>query len=107
MIKNDIIDAYFKYRQNIIDRFQDPIHLQVVIIISPKAMSQLMDEEKYIEIDGKADCYYTSMFGRRTPIVIRNDLPENVELVIQSQADYERQEKEKLLDKFERMFGNY
>ena len=104
MIKNDIINAYYEYRDNIIRRFQDPIHLQVVIIISPKGMSQLMDEEKYIKIDGKADCYYTSMFARRTPIVVRNDLPENVEFVIQSQSEYERQEKEKLLDKFMRMF---
>lgn len=105
MIRNDIIEAYYKYRQNIINKFQDPKYLQVVIIISPKGMSQLMDEEKYIEIDSKAECHYTSMFGRKTPIIIRNDLPENVEFVIQGQAEYERQEQEKLLDKFFRMFG--
>ena len=43
---------------------------------------------------------------RKTPIVIRTDLPENVEFVIQSQKDYERQEQERLLDKFFRMFGD-
>ena len=44
---------------------------------------------------------------RKTPIVIRTDLPENVEFVIQSQKDYERQEQERLLDKFFRMFGDW
>ena len=105
MIRNDIIEAYYKYRQNIINRFQNPKYLQVVIIISPKGMSQLMDEEKYIESDSRADCHFTSMFGRKTPIIIRQDLPENVEFVIQGQEEYERQEQERLLDKFFRMFG--
>lgn len=104
MIKNDIINAYYEYRDNIIRRLQNPIHLKVVIIISPKGMSQLMDEEKYIKIDGKTDCYYTSMFGRRTPIILRSNLPKDTEFVIQSQAEYEREEKEKLLDRFIRMF---
>ena len=106
MIRNDIIEAYYKYRQNIINRYENPKYLQVVIIISPKGMSELLDEERYIECNAKDDCHYTSMFGRKTPIIIRTDLPENVEFVIQSQKDYERQEQERLLDKFFRMFGD-
>lgn len=105
MIKNEIIEAYYKYRQNIIEKYENPKYLQVVIIITPKGMSQLLDEERYIERDIKADCHYTSMFGKKTPIIIRNDLPENVEFIIQAQKDYERQEQERLLDKFFRMFG--
>ncbi len=106
MTKNDIIEAYYKYRQNIINRYENPEYLQVVIIITPKAMSELLAGERYIECNPKDDCYYTSMFGRKTPIIIRADLPENVEFVIQSQKDYERQEQERLLDKFFRMFGD-
>lgn len=105
MIKNEIIEAYYKYRQNIIEKYENPKYLQVVIIITPKGMSQLLDEERYIERDIKAECHYTSMFGIKTPIIIRNDLPENVEFIIQAQKDYERQEQKRLLDKFFRMFG--
>lgn len=107
MIKNEIVKAYDEYKENI-KRFQDPIQEQdpaVVILITPKALAELMCERKYdIRIDGKANCYFTSMFGKRTPIAIRWDLPGNVKFVIQGQSEYERQEKEKLLDKFKRMF---
>lgn len=105
MIRNKIIDTYYEYRQKIIEEYKNPKYLNVVIIISPKAMAELMHEEKFIETDMKAECHYTSMFGRKTPIIIRHDLPENVEFIIQSQEDYERQEKERLLDKFYKMFG--
>ena len=107
MIKNEIVKAYDEYKEKI-KRFQDPIQEQdpaVVILITPKALAELMCERKYdIRIDGKANCYFTSMFGKRTPIAIRWDLPGNVKFVIQGQSEYERQEKEKLLDKFKRMF---
>lgn len=106
MIRNSILEAYYEYRQHIIESFKNPKYLQVVIIISLKEMSELLDEERYIERDRIADCHYTSMFGRKTPIIIRNDLPENVEFIIQGQKDYERQEQERLLDKFYRMFGD-
>ena len=107
MIKNEIVKAYDEYKENI-KRFQDPIQEQdpaVVILITPNALAKLMCERKYdIRIDVKANCYFTSMFGKRTPIVIRWDLPGNVKFVIQGQAEYQRQEKEMLLDKFKRMF---
>lgn len=106
MIRDKIIEAYYTYRQGIIERRENPKHLRVVVILTPKAMSELLNEEKYIECDRRAECHYTSMFGRRTPLIIRNDLPENVEFIIQSQEEYERQEKERMLDKFIRMFGD-
>lgn len=106
MIRNKIIETYYKYRQNIIEQYQNPKYLKVVIIISPKGMSELLAEEHYIETDTKTECHYTSMFGLKTPIIIRTDLPENVEFIIQSQADYEKQEKERQLDKFYKMFGD-
>lgn len=106
MIKKEIVDAYYEYREQVIRRYENPKYLQVVIIISPKGMAELLQEERFIEVDVKAEIHYTSMFGRKTPIIIRHDLPENTEFVIQSQVEYERQEKEKLLDKFYKMFGD-
>jgi hypothetical protein len=106
MIRDKIIEAYYTYRQGIIERLGNPKHLRVVVILSPKAMSELLNEEKYIEFDRYAECSYTSMFGQKTPLILRNDLPENVGFIIQSQEEYERQEKERMLDKFFRMFGD-
>ena len=74
MIKKEIVDAYYEYREQVIRRYENPKYLQVVIIISPKGMAELLQEERFIEVDVKAEIHYTSMFGRKTPIIIRHDL---------------------------------
>lgn len=103
-MREKIIDTYYEYRQKIIERYEDPKHLKVVIIMRPESMQELIKEERFVDFG--PEVYYTSMIGKKTPIVIRTDLPEDVEFAIQSQAEYEKQEKMKLLDKFYDMFGD-
>ena len=103
-IRNKILDAYYEYRKIIVEKYENPKYLQVVIQISPIAMSELLCEERFIEKDIEADCYFTSLIGKRTPIIITHNLPEEVEFTIQSQSDYERQEKERILKRFCKMF---
>lgn len=102
-MKEKIIDAYMEYRSSLIDRFENPKHLQIVIIMSPKAFCELRAEE-HIYCDDFI--YFVYLAGGKTPIIINNDLPENTEFIIQSQSDYERKEKEELLMKFYKMFGD-
>ena len=85
------------------DKYESPRHLQVVILISPKAFTELMNEEN---IYNNNFIYYVFLGGRKTPIIIRNDLPENVEFILKSRKDYEREEEEELLNKFYKMFEN-
>lgn len=103
-MEEKIVDAYMIYRNSILDKFENPKHLQVVIVMSPEAFCKLRAERTVIYNDNFI--YFVYLAGRKTPIIIRNDLPENTEFLIQSQKDYERQEKEELLLKFYKMFGD-
>ena len=103
MIVNKIIEAYSKYRQTILDSYENPKYLSVVLLISPKAFNELISEETIFR---DKFLHYAFICGRRTPIIIKDDLPENVDFVLQSQADYERQEQQELFNRFYKMFGN-
>ena len=103
MIKENIVEAYLKYRQTVLDKYEHPKNLQVVIIIKPEIFIKLLDEEN-IYYDNFI--HYIVLGGRKTPIIIKNDLPENVDFILQSRKDYERQEQEELLHTFFKMFGD-
>lgn len=98
-----IYDTYTQYRFDILDRFENPKHLQVVIRITPEAYNKLRLEDT-IYNDGYI--HYITLGGKKTPLIISTDLPENVEFIIQSRADFERQEQEELLTRHFKMFGN-
>lgn len=98
-----IYDTYTQYRFDIFDRFENPKHLQVVIRITPEAYNKLRLEDTIYD-DGYI--HYIALAGKKTPLIISTDLPENVEFIIQSRADFERQEQEELLTRHFKMFGN-
>lgn len=101
-MRNEIGEAYDKYRDNILNNYQSPEHLKVIIRIHPKAFVELRNEEPNIfQDDFKWYCY---LGGRKTPILIERELPENTVFIIQSQRDYERIERDKLLEKFIQLF---
>jgi hypothetical protein len=103
-MEEKIIDAYIEYRKTLLDKFENPKHLRVVILMLPEAFCKLRAEGTTIYNDNFI--YFIYLAGRKTPIIIRNDLPENTIFIIQSQSDYERKEKEELLLRFYKMFGD-
>ena len=110
MIRNKIVEAYFDYRKNLLDNYENPQNFNVIIRISPEKFFNLMGElskdNVIIERDIEAECHFINLAGRKTPIIIDNDLPKETEFIIQSQKDYERVEHEKQLHKFFKMFGD-
>ena len=57
-----------------------------------------------IEDSRDIECYFIDLFGRETPVLINRDMPEHIEFQIMTQQDYERQEKDILYKKFDKMF---
>ena len=108
-MRNEILDTYFKYRQKLLDNYDQPINFNVVIRITSEKFWELVKEMQecntYIERDIEANCFFIELLGRKTPIIIDTDLSENVEFIIQSQKDYEREEQEKQFKRFIKMFG--
>lgn len=101
-MKDKIIEAYIKIRQNMIENYEKD--LQVVIEISPKAMCKLRAEVHMILTEDFI--YLIELYGGKTPVVIKQDLPENVDFIISTRRDYERREREELMKKMFRMFEN-
>ncbi len=105
-VTKNIIDAYIKLRDKVdISTFK---RFNVIILMHPKIFLELREEYPYgIRRDKDIECYFVNIFGRETPILINRDLPEEVEFQIMTQQDYERLEKEKLYNKFDKMFFEY
>lgn len=100
-IKNKIVESYYRYRENIIRNYENPKYLQVVIQMKPKTFFKLVNETT---VFNTGEYYYVELCGRKTPIIINDKLEEQTEFIIQSRFDYERQEREKLMEKFYKMF---
>ena len=105
-----IVNTYFEYRKQLLDNYAHPKNFNVVIRIKPENFWDLVKEiqkyNTYFERDIEAQCHFIELAGRKTPIIIDNELPENTEFIIQSQKDYEREENEKQFKKFLKMFGD-
>ena len=106
-MKEKIIEAFLKYRQSLLDNYSRPENSNVVIRIRPEKFWDLVKEfQNSVERDIEAECHFIGLAGRKTPVIIDDNLPKNVEFIIQSQKDYEREENEKQLKKFFKMFGD-
>lgn len=105
-----IVKTYFDYRTNLLDNYINPENFNVVIRISPEKFWELICElnktNTYYERNMEAECHFIELAGRKTPLIIDNDLPQDTEFIIQSQKDYEREETERQLKKFFKMFGD-
>ena len=102
MLRDKIIEAYYKYRENALERLVNPAHLQVVIRIKPGEFLKLRAEG--VTFFYNNICHYIELLGRKTPIIIEDDLPKEVEFIMESQKDYEMHEQQKLLNRFYTMF---
>ena len=109
-MRDKIVETYFEYRKNLLDSYAHPENFNVVIRITPEKfwnlVKEMQEHNTYFERDIEANCCFTELAGRKTPIIIDNDLPENTEFIIQSQKDYEREEQEKQFKRFIKMFGD-
>ena len=107
-VTKNIIDAYIKLR-NIFD-ISVFNSFNVIIIMSPKTFLELKNELPYGCIVDKTleeGCYFVELFGRMTPVLINRELPEETEFQMMTQQDYERREKEKMFERFNKMFFEY
>jgi hypothetical protein len=106
-MKDKIIEAYEKLRFSMKDTMLFE-KFNVVIQITPKAYCELRAEGnemiRYINTDFIEEIHFLNLFGEKTPLIINNSLPENVEFIIQTQKDYERLEHKKLIERLNKMF---
>lgn len=104
-ITKNIIDEYIKLRHEV--DVTSYTRFNVVVIMHPKTFLEFRNELPYgMRVDEDIECYFISLFGRETPFLINRDMPENIEFKIMTQRDYERQQKEILYKKFDKMFFN-
>ena len=98
-ITQNIINAYIKLRCEVdITTYS---RFNIVIIMHPKTFLEFRNELPY---GMRVECYFISLFGREIPVLINSDIPEHIEFQIMTQQDFERQEKEILYKKFDKMF---
>lgn len=104
-ITQNIIDEYIKLRREV--DIYTYSRFNIVIIMHPKTFLEFRNELPYgMRVDKDIECYFIDLFGRETPVLVNRDMPENIEMQIMTQQDYERQEKEILYKKFDKMFFN-
>lgn len=102
-ISKNLMNAYIDLRDKCdISTFK---RFNVIVIMQPKVVWELMSELPYgMQRDKDIDCHFIELCGHKTPLLISNELPKEVEFQIMTQEDYERIEKEKLFMKFDKMF---
>ena len=102
-MKEKIEEAYKIYIKNCHNNLKD---LEVVIQISPKGFLELEQEiMTNVEYLINQSVGFIPLHGRKTPVLLEDKLPSDVEFSIQSRKDYERAEIEKLHNKFNKIFG--
>ena len=103
-IMSKLIHAYIKLReQHDVSALRN---FNVIVIIHPKTYCELRKELPPFSINenGKLECCFMELCGRKTPLLIDYELPDTVEFQIMTQDDYERLEKEKLFKRLDDMF---
>ena len=102
VVKN-IIDAYVQLRDKVdVSRLE---RFNIVILMQPKTFIELRSElNGDIKRDKDLGVNFIYIFGRATPVIINDELPEDVEFQMMTQQDYERMEKEEMFRRFDKMF---
>ena len=102
-VSDNLMHAYIELRNKCdISTFK---RFNVIVIMQPKIVCELMNELPYgMQRDKDIDCYFIELCGHKTPLLISNELPKEIEFQIMTQEDYERMEKEKMYIKFNKMF---
>lgn len=96
-----ITEAYFYLQKQTSKSFLKRI--QIVVILNKKSLEKLQQETHIYKLE---DVYYIDA-PYRTPIIISESLPENIEIEVFTREDFERLEREKLENKISKMFNNF
>jgi hypothetical protein len=110
---NKLCDAVFRLRQLAYsDRFSNTDDMKIIVIVSPYAMNTLRAELKstqYIyhkEVDKYTSVTFFELFGQKIPFILDNTLSKDVAFQVMFRKDYESIEKEKLIEKFYKIFDD-
>ena len=81
---------------------------EIVMICKPSFYHQLRgevsDKIQYIKDDYRYQIPFLNIIGLKVPVVIKNDMPQNIEYTLMFRKDYERLEKEEMYKRFLAMF---
>jgi hypothetical protein len=81
---------------------------QIVMICKPsfyyQLQSEVSDKIQYIKDDYQYQIPFLNIIGLKVPVVIKNDMPKNIEYTLMFRKEYERLEKEEMYKKFIAMF---
>lgn len=104
MIKDRIIEVYKKIMDEYHVNHSVLSKPEAVIKISPDSFIKLVEEDCGMIV---RDSYtrYLVVCGMMLPLIVANDIPEDVMCIIQTREDYERLERMELEEKFIRMWG--
>lgn len=102
-VMKNLIDTYLELRRKIdVSLLRN---FNVIIIMQPKIFMELREElNGDIRKEKNINCYFIQFCGQKTPILIDYELPKEVEFQIMTQRDYERIEKEKMIERLNKMF---
>lgn len=110
---NRLCDAVFRLRQLAYsDRFFNTDDMKIIVIVSPYAMVTLraeLESTQYIyykKVDKYTGVTFFELFGQKIPFILDNTLSKDVEFQVMFRKDYERIEKEKLIEKFYKIFDD-
>lgn len=99
----DIVKAYNKYQSKVKNAPQD--FIDCVLVLNPESYMILIQEcRDKMFFNLYTDVERLEIFGEDVPIIVDEQLSENVKFLIISRAEYERQEQEKLYKRIEEMF---
>lgn len=116
-MKEKIIEAY----KNLADKlpemgYNEPV--RVIVKMQQKAFYELLSENKrdniledytdmplVFQLNDYPDVYIVRLFGIQTPIIMVDDIPEDIDFVMQLREDYERDAHADLSTKLFKMFG--
>lgn len=99
----DIVKAYNKYQSKVKNAPQD--FIDCVLVLNPESYMILIQEcRDKMFFNLYTDVERLEIFGEDVPIIVDEQLSENVKFLILSRAEYERQEQEKLYKRIEEMF---
>lgn len=102
MIRDKIVETYINYLKT--TKEENP---NLVILLKPKTMIILKEETMKYATDLTTEIYKVQLFGNEIPLIVKNNIPEDVEFIIMSRKDYEEWESgEKIKDWIEKDIWN-
>lgn len=100
-MQDKIMSVYLEFLKK-----TDSVNEEVVILVSPKTMNKLREEQLVETTFIREKSHNIMIFGKSIAIFVENTIPENVQFIIGLRKDFEREEKEKQFKRFFKMFGD-